>query len=341
MKRNICKLPNGDMQLGGYAIRKDKKGLNLAWIITKHCVLNCPYCIGWKSPKSMPTLIDKAGGVNRLVNKIKRFRDINKKKLYITISGGEPTLVKDLPVLINALNKNNIMVELHTNLTTSKFINFLPAVQPSKMGQVMATYHGWKLDHNNKAQQLYMSNFKKGWDAGLTMVLKTIVTPAEIFTFEKKIERLKKLLPEGAPILPWVSIRGRPRSPTNANGAYPQAYTKEEGKILDRITQYRYTEQKLYRLGGGFFKNMPCAAGSAYAYMDIDGNIFPCYGLNKLNFSFGNILEQAVKLNDGLVNCPIPYCGTPFWGLWYGKNPWKYVPNAVRKNSYYNRFGPY
>jgi organic radical activating enzyme len=338
VKRRIYKMPNGDNQLGDYPNRIDPNGLNLAWIITHSCVMNCPYCVGWKNPKQGPTLIDKLGGVQKTSDALCRLRDNNNKNLYITISGGEPTQVRNLPPLIKKLNKNGIIIELHTNLTTGRFSKFIDYMDPSYTGQIMATYHGWKLDQNPKAKSIYIKNFYKGWNAGHTVVLKTIVLPTEVFSFKEKINKLKKELPSDAPILPWVYIHGKPKSVTNPAKAYPQAYTQQERLELATIMHYRRTEQIMYCVGAGFFKGMQCAAGNAYAYMDIDGNIFPCYARARMKDKFGNIKDQKLVLNSGATQCPLPYCGTPFWGLWYGKNPWDYIPKANKNVAHYCRF---
>jgi len=338
MKRHIYKLPNGDFQLGDYPNRRDPDGLNWVWVITHHCVMGCPYCIGWKSKTSVPTLIDKMGGISKVVDGFKKVRDKYHKNIYITISGGEPTLVKQIGPLIVALNKENIQVELHTNLTNSRFASSIDKVDPDMLGQVTATYHGWRLDKDKKAQDLYMKNFSYGWRRGYTMILKTVVCPWEVGGYEDKIKRLKKMIPAGSPVLTWPFIRGKPGSIKDHRGAYPQAYTVKHRRVLRKINKYRAEEQRMYANGAGFFHGMQCDAGNSFLFMDIDGNVSRCYGLRGRRL--GNLKEGNIRLTNGPTPCPAKYCGTPFWGLWYGFNPWDYVPASNKEVAYYSRFGP-
>jgi len=326
------------MELGDFPSRKRLDWLNLAWIITHQCTMNCPYCVGWKSKTPVPTLINMLGGVDKVVARMEQLRIAAKKNVYLTISGGEPTMVKQLPELYKELGKRGFVLELHTNLTTGRFTEWVNQVDPAHVGQIMATYHGWRLDTDEYARSIYMNNFHEAAARGFTTILKTVVQPAEITAFPDKMKWLQTLLPENAPILPWVFIHGSPKSVANSNGAYPQAYTQKEREILASVTKYRRTCQQLYCAGAGFFKGMPCDAGCSYAYMDISGSIFPCFGLN--THHIGDFVGGNFNFRSSPTACPANYCGTPFWGLWYGLNPWNYIPGARQDDAYYCRFGP-
>lgn len=335
---NKFTVPTNDIELGDFPARKEAGWANLAWIITHHCTLGCPYCVGWKSKTPVPTLIDVLGSVDNVVSALEKFRDVVGKHVYITISGGEPTLVKQLPELCKKLTDRKFIIELHSNLTTSGFVPFIDTVDLKYVSQVTATYHPWKLEKVPAAKNLYMRNYEYGIYHGLTSVLKTVAVPGDMPVLESRLANLRKEIPASGIILPWVYIERRPESVTKSAGAYPQAYSKDDRKILERVMRNRWLCQSMYMNGAGFFKGMLCDAGRSYFYMDIHGNIFPCYSLKSAKNRIGT-LGGEITPHKSTCPCPLEYCGTPFWGMWYGENPWDYVPGFTKSSSYYNRFG--
>ena len=151
---------------------------------------------------------------------------------------------------------------------------------------------------------------------------------------------LKKLLPDGAIVLPWVFIKGIPRSKRGLKNAYPYAYTREQHKVLDELFKVRGQCQKLYRGGAGFFKGMKCDAGRGFMVMTWTGHVGRYYTTRDGVGSLGSFVDETVKINDAPVVCPVKFCTTSFWGMWFGVNPWDYVPKSKREDAYYCRFGP-
>jgi organic radical activating enzyme len=335
LQPNIYKLPNGDYQLGDYKNRISPNGLNLVWVITHQCTFGCPYCVGWKVKRPSRTLIDKFSP-EKLSKLILEFRDINKKDLYVTITGGEPTLVSRVNDLVKILQKNSVHIELHTNFVSDRLNGFFDYADVRMTSQIMATFHSWKLFSKVDLLEKYSNNFSLGTKLGHTVVVKKIVLPSEISNIRETIKNIKHTLSDNLILLPWLYISGVPISPTVSGGAYPQAYSKSDCLVLDDITKFRKTEQKLYRSGAGFFKGMRCSAGSAFVYMDIDGNIHRCHTLK--NVTYGNIKNKVI-LPKNEEQCTARYCGTTFWGLWYGVDPWEYINGALKSDSYYCRYG--
>lgn len=73
------------------------------------CNFNCPWCdTDWKTAFTI-TLPD-------LMNEIKTYRVKN-----VIITGGEPTLVKDIAALIAQLKANNYWIGVETNGSTSRY----------------------------------------------------------------------------------------------------------------------------------------------------------------------------------------------------------------------------
>lgn len=326
-------MPDGNFELGDWPARKHPDWINWTWLITLTCTFGCRSCIGFcrTLDKSPPTLLDKFG-VEGCVTRFEKLRDKTKKNIYITMSGGEPTMVKLLPQFCRELTKRNFVIELHTNLTTPNFKKWANYIDPDNIGQVMATYHSWRLEKEEFAKNLYLDNFRYGWEKGLSMVCKNIVMPAEAKYVDKKLEHLQSQLPNGAPVLLWGYIHGSPTSTTEFNKAYPYSYTKDEQCKLNNVRKYRVKDQKAYMMGAGFSKGMQCSAGESYLYMSVDGIIYRCYGYRKEKSPIGNFEKADIKLNNCPVVCNRKYCSTPFWQLWYGVDPWNYVPGLKEED---------
>src|SRR3990167_2133446 len=114
---HVYPIPNGDIELGDFPYRRDDGWTNVVWIINEHCNLRCPYCVtGWiRAAGSNETIVDRVG-IHGTVDRFGRISDMNGKRLYLTITGGEPTLVKNFVPLCEALGKAGFHIELQTNL---------------------------------------------------------------------------------------------------------------------------------------------------------------------------------------------------------------------------------
>jgi MoaA/NifB/PqqE/SkfB family radical SAM enzyme len=334
-------MPNGDIELGDFPSRRNADWTNVVWIITEQCNLGCPYCIGFKTKGKATSLVDRLG-IDGTIQRFETLRERSKKDLYITITGGEPTMLPQLPELCKQLIDRKFVVELQSNMITKIGVKrFVDAVDPSGIGQIMATYHGWALDKKfKKMKDNYINNFHYAIKHGVTCVLKTVVPPAEVFTMGKKLQGLRKVLPNNAVILPWLFIKGFPKNKNNMKNAYPYAYTKKQHKELNRICTVRQQCQKLYRGGAGFFTGMRCDAGRGFIVITRNGNAGRCYTIRTKQGSLGNFMQNNIKLYDSPKKCTAKFCGTSFWGMWFGVNPWDYVPNSSKKDAYYCRFGP-
>ena len=337
---NIYKTPTGELELGDFRARKSQDWVVLTWVINHQCNVGCPYCIGWKDTTPTPTVIDKLGSTAAVVARFERLRDYLKKNIYIVFSGGEPTLIPQLPQLFVELGAKGFILELQTNATTKELGTWLATVPPAYVGQILASYHGWLLDNDLTYQNAYFTNFQEAIRRGHTGVLKVVATPPEIPLLPQKIDWLKSHMGGDAPILPWVFIRNVPTSVHSHGGAYPQAYTEEEKKTLFSTMKYRYTCQQVYCKGAGFFQGMLCDSGHDHSYIDPNGAMFPCYGLGNNQYKIGDLITGQYNFNSSPIVCPRPYCGSVLCGLWYGVHPWDYVPGATKAEAYYCRSGP-
>jgi len=338
---NTYVMPNGDIELGDFPYRRSSDWANVVWIITEQCNLGCPYCIGFKSKGKATSLIDTLG-VDGVVSRFENLRQRSGKNLYVTLTGGEPTIVDKLPELCHKLINKKFIIELQSNMTTGVDLKkFVDAVDPAGVAQIMATYHGWALDNKlPKLHENYINNFKYATAKGIMCVLKTVVPPGEITDVQAKLQKLKKELPVGAVVMPWLFIKGLPKSKNNMGNAYPYGYTREQHALLDTVCTVRGECQRLYRGGAGFFTGMPCDAGSGFLIIKCNGDAGRCYTLKTDKDCLGNLADDNINLHSAPKPCTAPFCGTSFWGMWFGTAPWNYVPNSDKNNAYYCKFGP-
>jgi MoaA/NifB/PqqE/SkfB family radical SAM enzyme len=80
------------------------------WFLTSRCNLDCVYCFR----PTFPAACDESP------NRIKKLAEIlvEGKIKMVTLTGGEPTLVKALPEVLEIFERAGIYVQLHTNATT-------------------------------------------------------------------------------------------------------------------------------------------------------------------------------------------------------------------------------
>ena len=334
--------PNGDMELADYPARMDDGWLNIGWLITKHCNLGCPYCVGFKLKGQHPTSLLDTLSPSDLADRFARIREDNGREIYLTISGGEPSYVPLLPEFAGELTKRKITVELHTNFTLADQIqSFMEHTNPAYVAQFMATYHRWAHKSQPELRDTYFSLCQEAVTRGYLPVCKVMVMPGKVAEFfEEEVPFLRDHLPDEVPILPWGFIMKAPKSQDDYGGAYPYSYSEEEHALLDEHTRVRGAAGMWYRRGAGWHYKMPCAAGANFAYMNTEGAVWRCFGHGTSGGkSLGN-LEEGVVLNGGPEPCPYRYCGTPYWALWFGESPWENIKGATKEDFWFCKYGP-
>lgn len=97
----------------------DFPGKVAAIIFTKGCLFRCPYCHN-------PDLVLPERGVELPIAEVKDFLESRKDFLDgICVSGGEPTLHKDLPEFISYIKELGYAVKLDTNGVTPQMVREL------------------------------------------------------------------------------------------------------------------------------------------------------------------------------------------------------------------------
>ncbi len=337
-------MPNGDVELADYPYRIMKDWCNIVWIINERCNLRCPYCVtGLTRAKGSNTTIADTIGVDGVVENLKKIRAANDMNLYLTITGGEPTLANDFVELCQKLIASDFVIELQTNLVSNQAMDFIQEVGPDGVAQIMASYHGYLLDAKTAWHDKFVKNYCAAVERGHTPVLKIVATPQELKQgLVEKVKKLKEEIPPGSPVLVWVYIRGVPKSAADAAGAYPYSYSDKEKELLDSLTEFRVTAQRMYRDGAGFFKGIRCDSGRGFVVAYRDGVVVRCFTMGRSKV-IGDLTQGRIALHKGPERCTMRFCGTTFWPIWYAVDPWNHMPKDLPygfDEGYFNRFGP-
>lgn len=94
------------------------------WLLTRRCNLNCDYCAIVKNYNNKPSCYPNMDyykkhemSTNTILKALKEMKNHNPEMFHI-FYGGEPTLRKDLPDIINYCNDNDILYTIISNNTS-------------------------------------------------------------------------------------------------------------------------------------------------------------------------------------------------------------------------------
>lgn len=111
------------MLFGGFIKQSliDYPGNITSVVFTKGCNFRCPYC--HNSLLVLPELIDKNGFSEETIHSY-----LNQNKLLLdalVVTGGEPTIHKQLPAFLSAVKKIGLKIKLDTNGTNPEMLSEL------------------------------------------------------------------------------------------------------------------------------------------------------------------------------------------------------------------------
>jgi len=322
---NIYHLDNGDIELADWIYRRSHDWVTLIWNVTEKCNFSCPYCIG-RPVGHQDRSLENVDPI-KIIQAFEDTRKIIKKDIFITLTGGEPTLAHGMVTICKELSHRGFKLDLMTNACSPVVHEFINSVDPCSVS-ISMSYHMWKLDKDRALYDRYMTNFHTAWNRGITTALKIIASPEIIPTLEKKINKLRVDLPSDAPILIQNYIEG---------WVWPKAYTREmRDTLLHTMKIRRNSNIAFWDVSG--FKGMKCDAGNSLIFMNTSGDFFPCFGIQGLKL--GNLMDGNLKLTGNTISCPNETCSCTQHGIWYGKNPWDFIKGQKYEDATYNRFGP-
>lgn len=327
-------LPDGDLQLADYPFRMNQGVTTIVYYLTERCNFRCSFCVGWN--KGGKDCLTDRFEVSRIAGYFRSLRDASGLEQYIWLTGGEPSLATNFCELVRSLTRHS-HIELQTNLCTRQIQEFANTVDPARVGEVMATYHPDTVESNRKLEKLYFDNFALLTAKGFSVVFKIVAMPKKLEDLAPKLDAIRRRLPDQTPVLLQPFISGA-TGPKERPMGYPYLYSHEDRQLLAEMISVRRREIFDYIGGAGWFYGMRCDAGRGFIAMNKDGGAYRCVadmvtGHNCL----GSLMDGTIRLLAESRKCYQAYCQAPFWGLWYGTDPWEFI-GAKQENRRYSRF---
>ena len=241
-------------------------GVILIWELTSSCNLNCLHCFVNKMQKELP--------LEACLKIIKLLKNTEVKKIIIT--GGEPTLRKDLPEIIDNIQKLNVIIDLNTNAT---LLTEIPG-----MGTVIrkVTEFTVSLDGPNSYIHDMQRNSKGAFErtiAGINFIRKfgkkidicTVVTKLNYQLVSEIVNLCEKL---------EVSSITFSRYLPTTNYKTKKYLTLTQTETKEFMYQIRVVRRKtnIPIRTVGFVKGNRgmCLAGKKIFYLDAEGYLHPC-----------------------------------------------------------------
>ena len=249
--------------------------MNILIYVVDKCNFTCEYCYN-RFPRTL-----KSANLKLISKFITDIKNKTKRKLNISLIGGEPTLNKDIFVFIDEMKKlDNVTVELLTNLSqsTEYYVNCL------KNGvKLAASWHSKKNDRQN------LDYVKTIMEIPYEYFEKNMIEVRIMFEYENwdnsdmvfnlLFNKYKK----------WIEISLLTR---NDGTIYPYSdqqikqyhdYVKKLKYMRDFFTlvysdgsKKQVSFNDMYLNSSVNFQLWKCNAGLDYIYIHVDGNVFNC-----------------------------------------------------------------
>lgn len=333
--------------------------LYATWDITRTCNLHCEFCSA--SALGSKGIVDDDNTLT-IAKKI-----IENKMKYISIRGGEPTLVKQLPEIIKMLVENNVFVEVVTNgfNINDNFLN--------KIKELNKNLIRLKISLDSTDESINDSIRGKGSYVLATNAIKNCHKHNYPFRVQMVVTNKNKDDIEN--MYEFVSSYGCTSFGTSLMLPMGRGITMDkvlvDEKLLKDLIRIKKNETttKLEKLGMGIdgfkfyediYKDMDLTDDDAYKFsvlkcncaktrinIDFNGDIYPCDMTKYEKFKLGNILENTIdefwnspnsdkfnrlsrRTKKGCKDCKVKGCNTGCFGMSYGvcRSIENFVPNC-------------
>lgn len=278
-----------------------KEKLSIQWFVTWKCNMSCEYC--WQ--ESAGSVYRNLGGktIKTPSDWAKSLNKLGANRIYFT--GGEPTLYKDLPILLNLLN-DDITFDMTSNFGKTFNIEDWKDVNPDKWNFMFFSLHPTQWENPNHFFDK-LENFIKHFPPskiGIEMVLHPenvkLVSPEKILEFSKKHKILDPHLDQYHNSN-FKNINRKYNFEFSKNNFTP-TYSDKYG-FYEKTNVNEFRRQPIY-----------CPAGWKKINIDFEGNVFTCMSAIDRSKIFGessmphyrpigNIFDEDFKLNTRPILC--------------------------------------
>lgn len=269
------------------------------WYVTNACNLHCLHCLNSSGEKQENELTTQ-----QALQVIDQLSDAGVSCL--SLSGGEPLLRKDIPILLQHLATKNIRIDIATNGTVMNK-HLLACLQETPVFQVQVSIDGTGDQHDRfrgkkGTFRTACKTIGKLRDQGMTVSLSTTVTAQNAGQLETVIELALTLDCQGIKIIPFLPAgRGQEHAQSlllNAEDRLrlSRIIDKKRMELKDRLEIFTEVDFSfLLRQPTGKTGNGPmfCSAGHDSISIDPDGTVYPCPFLR--DFPLGKLPSDTLQ----------------------------------------------
>jgi len=192
--------------------------------LTDKCNYNCDYCFN----NSLSRKLGISFG-ERLLNldavEIAQCLEKIGQKNLIRITGGEPFIYCHIVELCELLSAHNI-IDISTNLSSSRIFEFADRLDPQSVRKVQATFHPFNAD-----KSLFIKKLKYLTKKGFSTRVMYVMHPSQAANYEKYRIHFQahgyKLLSKK-----YRSVRGSAANMSVANKVKPQALSADAPALM-------------------------------------------------------------------------------------------------------------
>lgn len=259
--------------------------------ITNRCNLRCKYCLLWKDKYPEATTEEAF----RIIDQLKKAN-----VMYMTFSGGEPTLRKDLATISKYAIQKGIFTTLNTNgvlIDRRRAYDYI-----TSFDVISVSIDGFEQTHNMlRGNNSYkraiqglenLIKIKNGIHKGARIGINTIIHPENLDEIIPLFEKYKDDIDFVAfqPVSPPMPIDFKKLDKLIRDLLY---FKKKNPSMLISPDYYiKYLHE--------YFNGKPmkiCGAGRDFALVNSDGSLLACpfiYGPYREHLKLGNLLEEDI-----------------------------------------------
>lgn len=273
--------------------------LNVTFDVVAECEQNCFFCSQKSSGHAGKEYIENTLNTEEILQVIDRLGDAGIMEIMVT--GGEPLLRDDLPLVIKKCKDYNINTEVVTNgLPATKEMS--ERLYDAGLEWLQVSLQGPEDLHDeivglHGAYRRTLRGMKNLKEAGLSIVLSSVVTRRNHGRLPELLEDIGK----EALITSYRTLRLMPYSKAVILETVSPSDVKElNQKIVEIAGRHGFEVLDLYAglekcAKPAAYAQTMCRAGKTQFGILADGTVTPCMSLKGRNFAIGNILIDSIE----------------------------------------------
>jgi len=292
--------------------------------ITESCNLNCSYCMYWHEGGHYKT----SDILTTMINLYKYLLEIKVKKVLIYFHGGEATTHPDIILILKKIRSlfNNSYMELYIEFNTNLILkeDLLKEILLYIDGLNVSFHYNEIIKH--KKNEIFYKNIEYLNKNNIILhnldIMLDYVKLNHLSDFYNKIEELMNSLQyRHSEMIYGFWHYGEENNTKSLNQHINFHNTHNSNDQVLEIDNISYTTNQMFKEGIDF-SGWRCSSGSAFLYINGDGNVFSC-GAHMTNFirkekeeiSYTNLVTDKFAIQKlkhlrryGTV-CRWKYCG--------------------------------